>query len=579
MSNIVEILGEKKFSGSKPGDIKSSIVLEETNQMRYDNNLFYTVSQQTQFIDEKRNCGNFRIYGKINPIIALDVHKKTTAGYKKINVDNNLFDLNLDNWSIVVLKSKRIETGLNSDGKQTYSKGIKRIIKHEGDDPNKGKILFNLDLKNGLPAKTYKSNIYTDNYGLYFPLGHNFSVGDRIKIDSLAQHKIPNGFYNVEIVDSDRIYINYQPYEMNRALIPTSISTKGLEAINLADVIPPENSTIIKNNEELKSTMVVGNLSFSSSVDSIKNLSALRPKIAPFTQPEFYITKIQEKEALEYYVKVLEVIDIIDEIDDCGFSKNFMNQQVKSFFLNKDLSLDGLTNNKNEPLVDIYIGIIKNASVDSKSYTTVEAHFSDFIDHVSDGDGLQTINKTISYNDIKNTNKKPKIGDTFYYCVCEHSTEELTEVELGQIYHRFIHRDVLFNYKPFYKINLKLKSPYIEDGDANISGIPAHAVYSRQREKYIWRDIFDVGVADDGGNVIDFPFMNNALYVFNQINFFVKSEKSATKSFKLNLNDITNNSNGGNELNSMLSDILDDMNLNEKDPNTKPYNQYKEEKC
>ena len=59
----------------------------------------------------------------------------------------------------------------------------------------------------------------------------------------------------------------------------------------------------------------------------------------------------------------------------------------------------------------------------------------------------------------------------------------------------------------------------------------------------------------------------------------VKSEKSATKSFKLNLNDITNNSNGGNELNSMLSDILDDMNLNEKDPNTKPYNQYKEEKC
>jgi len=101
----------------------------------------------------------------------------------------------------------------------------------------KVKILFNLDLKNGLPAKTYKSNIYTDNYGLYFPLGHNFLVGDRIKIDSLAQHKIPNGFYNVEIVDSDRIYINYQPYEMNRALIPTSISTKGLEAINLADVI------------------------------------------------------------------------------------------------------------------------------------------------------------------------------------------------------------------------------------------------------------------------------------------------------------------------------------------------------
>ena len=137
----------------------------------------------------------------------------------------------------------------------------------------------------------------------------------------------------------------------------------------------------------------------------------------------------------------------------------------------------------------------------------------------------------------------------------------------------------MFNYKPFYKINLKLKSPYIEDGDANIGNIPAYAVYSRQREKYIWRDIFDVGVADDEGNVIDFPYMNDALYVFKDINFFVKSEKSATKPYALNLNDITNNSNGGNQINDMLSDILDDMNLNEKDPNTKPYNQYKEEKC
>ena len=68
---------------------------------------------------------------------------------------------------------------------------------------------------------------------------------------------------------------------------------------------------------------------------------------------------------------------------------------------------------------------------------------------------------------------------------------------------------------------MKLKSPYIEDGDANTTNIPTYAVYSKQKEKYIWRDIFDVGISDEDGNVIDFPFMNNALYVFKQINFFV----------------------------------------------------------
>ena len=407
MSNIVEILGERKFSGSKPGDIKSSIVLEETNQMRYDNNLFYTVSQQTQFINEKRNCNNFRFYGKINPIISLDVNKKTTSGYVKATVDSKIFDINLDNWSIVVLKSKRIELGVDSNGEEKYSKGIKQIVKYVNDDKN-GKVSFNVDFKNGLPAKTYNSKIYTDNYGLYFPFGHNFSVGDRIKIDSSAQHKIPSGFYNVEIVDSDRVYINYKPYTMNRSMVEANISSRGIEAINISEVIQPEAATIIKNQNEFKSSLVVGNLNFSASIDSIKNLSSPRPKIAPFTQPEFYVTKIQEKEALEYYVKVLEVIDVIDEIDNCGFSKNFINQQVKSFFLNRDLYLENLRNNKNEPLVDIYIGIIKNASIDGKSYTSVEAHFSDFIDHVSDGDGIQTINKTIGFNDIKNTQKKPK---------------------------------------------------------------------------------------------------------------------------------------------------------------------------
>jgi hypothetical protein len=281
-----------------------------------------------------------------------------------------------------------------------------------------------------------------------------------------------------------------------------------------------------------------------------------------------------EQEALEYYVKILEVIDVIDEVDNCGFSKNFLNQPVKNFFLNHNLNLDNYTNNKGEPLTDIYIGLIKNGSKDVKFFKTVESHFSDFIDHVSDGDGLEMINDS----SVK-LYQKTKIGDTFYYCICEHTTEELNEVELAPIHHRFIHNDVLFNYKPFYKTSIKLKSPYIEDGDTNVSGVPTYAVYSRQKEKYIWRDIFDIGVADENGKVIDFPYMNDALYVFNQINFFVKSEKSATKVYKLNLNDITNNTNGGNELNNYVSDILNDMNINETDPNTKPYNEYKDEKC
>jgi hypothetical protein len=570
MSDIIEILGEKKFSGSRSSDLKSSIVLEETNQTRYDNNLFYTLSQQTQFINEKNNCNNFRIYGKINPILSLDVNVKTINGFRKVNVNNSIFDINLNNWSIVILKSKQIQNGFDANNNPIYSKGAKKILKYIDNDNTKN-LRFNLDLTKGLPARTFKSMVYTENYGLYFPLSHNFTIGDRIKIDSASERKIKSGFYIVEIVDGDRVYINKSPF-INNFSDDRAGAVSTSSATNFADVVSANNIAAEQN--ILNNVLNVRNLTFAQNIDSINNLTIPRPKIAPFIQPEFYVTKIVEQEALEYYVKVLEVIDVIDEVDNCGFSKNFLNRQVKSFFLNRNLNLDGYTNNKGEPLTDIYIGIIKNSPANPNEYLTVESHFSDFIDHVSHDDGLEMINDT-----RVSLNKKTKVGDTFYYRVCEHTTESLTEVELAPIHHRFIHSNVLFNYNPFYKTNIKLKSPYIEDGDANVTSVPPYAVYSRQKEKYIWRDIFDTGVADEDGNVIDFPYMNNALYVFNQINFFLRSEKSATIPYTLNLNDLNNGDNGGNQENSNVTDILNDMNINEIDPNTKPYNEYKDEKC
>ena len=111
MSDIVEILGEKKFIGSKRKELKTRVVFEENKKIQYEHNLFYDISQQTQYITEKNESNKFRIYGKINPIINFNVHQKLTNNTDRlIEIDNNLFDMNLNNWTIVVLKSKRFES-------------------------------------------------------------------------------------------------------------------------------------------------------------------------------------------------------------------------------------------------------------------------------------------------------------------------------------------------------------------------------------------------------------------------------------------------------------------------------------
>lgn len=598
MSDIIEILGEKKFIGSRNKELSTRLVLEENKKIQYDNNLFYNVSQQDQYLTEKNNSKTFRFYGKINPIINLDVYEKTTNGDVKIELNKDIFDINLDNWSIVILKSKRIESNFDANGNQVFSKGVKNI-RRSG---------FNTNLTNGLPAQMFTSKVYTENYGLYLPLGHNFTPGDKIKLNSNDRYGLSNGFYEVVFVDGDKIFIDTPPKKstyiqlnlINQLSIDrTSIRNAITSTIALPDDYLKTVQLSKSNIDEisiLKDNIIYDNDTFQNIrgldvkiKDAPKITKEKRPKIQQIIKSQYYVSKVIEKELLEYYVKVLEVVDVIEELDTCAFSVNSYDNSNINFFLNRNTNIDNLYNNLNEPISDLYIGIIKNGSATAFNllesplitttpfssltnlppFSSVESHFSRFINYVGDNDGIEKItDNTVS--------QKIRIGDVFYHSVCEHSTENLQEVEVDMLHHRFIHNDIIFTYKPFYKINLKLKSTYIEDSDTTQS-TPNYAIHSRQRDKYIWRDIFDIGVSDENGNKIDFPFTNGAFYVYNNFNFFVTPEPRATRKYDLNKNDIT--SDGSKYTNEILS-IFDDLNLKENDiKGIKPYNKYKDKRC
>jgi Zn-finger protein len=591
MSDIIEILGEKKFIGSRNKELSTRLVLEENKKIQYDNNLFYNVSQQDQYLTEKNNSKTFRFYGKINPIINLNVYEKTINGDAKIELNKDIFDINLDNWSIVILKSKRIESNFNANGNQLYSKGVKNLNVRRG-----GLTIFNANLTNGLPAQMFTSKDYTENYGLYLPLGHNFIPGDKIKITSNDRYGLSNGFYEVVFVDGDKIFIDTPPkksiyFELGRtSQLSVDLNTIR-NAINENTIALPNDylKTVQLSKSNIDELLILkDNITYDNGTfqnirgldvkikDAAKITKEKRPKIQLIIKPQYYVSKVIEKELLEYYVKVLEVVDVIEELDTCAFSVNSYDNSNINFFLNRNTNIDNLYNNLNEPVSDLYIGIIKNSPTTSFNlltnlppFSSVESHFSRFINYVGDNDGIEKITD----NAVSN---KVKIGDFFYHSVCEHSTENLQEVEVDMLHHRFIHNDIIFTYKPFYKINLKLKSTYIEDSDT-IQSTPNYAIHSRQRDKYIWRDIFDIGVSDENGNKIDFPFMNGSFYVYNNFNFFVTPEPRATRKYDLNKNDIT--SDGSKYTNEILS-IFDDLNLKENDiKGIKPYNKYKDRRC
>jgi hypothetical protein len=146
------------------------------------------------------------------------------------------------------------------------------------------------------------------------------------------------------------------------------------------------------------------------------------------------------------------------------------------------------------------------------------------------------------------------------------------------VQHNFIHNYVLFKYKPFQEIDLKLKSSYIEDSASN-SFIPKYALYSRKTDKYIWRDILDLGISDNDGNVLDYPFLNGSRYAYQRLVFNVLTEKNKTKKYKLNVNDISN-IDSLNSVDDYFGDIVNDLFGNNNDTNLDdPFKTYTDEKC
>ena len=561
MSDIIEILGQKKFSGSKNKELKTRVVFEESKKIQYEQNLFYDVSQQTQYITEKRESNKFRIYGKLNSYMNLTIHQRlTNATDRLIQVDTDLFDMNLNNWSIVILKSKRFESNVDANGVQQYIKGIKKLEKISNNN-----VVIDLDFKRGLPARQFSSTINPDNFCMFLPLGHNFEIGDKIKIDSLDDTLLDSKIYDVVDVIQNKVFINTKP--VKRFLRKEAVLNVTAAAKNISEFV-----SVNKNNTQLvedNSKQKLKNLFFKpEEVPGIINTP--RPRIQNLIRPDFYASKVVEKELLEYYIKGLEVIEIVDQLDDCAFSINNYNQQIQNFFTNRDLSINNLYNNLNEPISDLYIGIIKNTAPAQNTISNVESHFSNYIESAGNGFGLEVIS-----DNLKGVNAKPKLGDIFYHSICEYTTENLMEKEISYISHRFIYNNILFHYKPFSKIDIKLKSPYIEDSE-NTNIKPDYAVYSREKEKYIWRDIFDIGISDENGNLVDFPFMNGSFYVFSDINFFLVPEARSVRKYKLNVNDITAS---GNQFTNEFDDAFKNLDLTDDPNGIKPFNQYKDEKC
>lgn len=95
--------------------------------------------------------------------------------------------------------------------------------------------------------------------------------------------------------------------------------------------------------------------------------------------------------------------------------------------------------------------------------------------------------------------------------------------DTGYTYIDYYPRVEGYYYKPHNKIKIKYFSDYIEQGDTGTTLIPSYATQI-DSNLFLWRDVNDIGYINEEGQTIDYPFLNNAHYLYNDINFYLKRQ-------------------------------------------------------
>ena len=275
----------------------------------------------------------------------------------------------------------------------------------------------------------------------------------------------------------------------------------------------------------------------------------------------------------EYYFRLFKKIKTrvspVIETDDyetynVAFSENFYKDAYVQIAFNEDIDVKDLTDNLGRPLSEIYLSFIKTSS--NGLFTQIKSGIeTPFNSELKNSNNITYLRKIPTINRIHNGGTAPfnthipleqniTINNGhFYGDLVEYNTNTLTEVVLADVHHSFntVNREsnpnltyttkvgVLppvptktislgpryegYHYKAHHLIKIREFSSYIEFGDEYTDNVPSYAI-TLPDGTYAWRDLLDIGVNEGSENALDYPFLNNAHYMYQNFCFNLKRQ-------------------------------------------------------
>ena len=550
-------------------DTLLKINVENKSRLLPTNEINKIVDVAERFNTERQRCTYYRIIGTINPLVS-----------------NPLFNLtdqfNLDKYTLAGFNSYDFldysyphDNDVNDDGDLTFAKSIKKYLKEKDGwfghyDPDVAKaalcVFYDMEPKRERFSFLPDTNPYhpTVNQGMV----KNWELTITYPKTMDKNHKmVKGGLLITEVL----------PVEVSTRNM-TAIGVSCLHNLSIGDTVRIT-GTNGYNGDHTVTTLGLDNGDFENyyfvidvpTTGTITSTSRIK-RLVNGVESEYYFRRFRKIKT-----KLSPVIETDDyETYKAGFSENFFNDSLVQFVFNEEIDVSDLTDNLGRPLSELYFTAIKtdSNSLFSNVSSGIETPFMEKLNTSGTNGFLRDIpainkihnggaspfqthiplenNITINNNNLINGN------NDFYGDLVEYNNSEIRETILAVVSHRFntVSREtnsplsyVLakpanysltqptletinlgprqegYMYQPHHLIKIREFSNYIEEGDKYTEGLPDYAI-NLGDERYLWRDLLDIGFNEGDEKALDYPFLNGSHYMYQNYCFSVRRQDS-----------------------------------------------------
>ena len=234
-----------------------------------------------------------------------------------------------------------------------------------------------------------------------------------------------------------------------------------------------------------------------------------------------------ETSVVDRYRRKFIVLEEFNNIDilNAGFAKNIFDETQQSFVLNFDVDIENLSDNFGFPITEVFLYFEYQTSQNGNGDNEILSHKT-FNSLGNDATIANISNMTWNKGDVIEGDIVDFFNTTYEQIIYNKYLHYITTPYLDGVT-----KHIKWYYNPFVPIRLRYFEEDVRVAStgtsdyALVSSIPSHAIPYDNNGNYVWRDILENGFFDPVSEIgVNFPFINQRHYVFNNLVFSVKPD-------------------------------------------------------